>query len=92
MSKMINVFLGVDIGGSHVGVGCISATDGTLLCSYSSPLSSHSTFVELIDFICETALTMFEREKGEYNVVSIGIGCPGQCKDGLLIGACIFSE
>ena len=77
-----------------MGVGCLSATDGTLLCSYSSPLSAHSTFIELVEFICETVLTMLQVDEADfgviYDVTSIGIGCPGQCRDGLLIGACIF--
>ena len=77
-----------------MGVGCVSETDGTLLCSHSSPLSAHSTFAELIDFICETVLTMVQVDEADYGVIyevtSIGIGCPGQCKDGMLIGACIF--
>ena len=79
-----------------MGVGCVSATDGTLLCSYASPLSAHSTFKELVEFICETVLTMLQIDESDfgviYDVTSIGIGCPGQCRDGLLIGACIFGK
>ena len=93
---MTEVFLGIDIGGSHIGVGCISAEDGTLLCLESSSLDAHDTFDGLIELICKTVVTLFEREASVncavLHVLSIGIGCPGQCKDGVLIGACIFCE
>lgn len=93
---MTEVFLGIDIGGSHIGVGCISAEDGTLLCLQSLSVDAHDTFDGLIELICKTVVTLFEREASEncsvLHVLSIGIGCPGQCKDGVLIGACIFRE
>ena len=94
--SMTEVFLGIDIGGSHIGVGCISAEDGTLLCLESSSVNAHETFDGLIELICDTVAKLFEREAAEnctvLHVLSIGIGCPGQCKDGILIGACIFCE
>ena len=93
---MIEVFLGIDIGGSHIGVGCVSAIDGELLCSMTQPVYSYSSFENLVDLICQTILIMLNEEylEGipELYILSIGIGCPGQCKDGILIGACIFCK
>ena len=91
---MTEVFLGIDVGGSHIGVGIISAEDGTLLCLETSSVEAYSSFDGLINLICSTVLKLFERESAEncsvFHILSIGIGCPGQCKDGVLIGACIF--
>ena len=93
---MTEVFLGIDIGGSHIGVGCASAADGNLLCSFSSPVYSYSTFEGLLELIVETVLAMMVKENkdncSKLDIISIGIGCPGQCKDGILVGACIFRE
>jgi predicted NBD/HSP70 family sugar kinase len=93
---MTEVFLGIDIGGSHIGVGCVSAGDGNLLCSFSSPIYAYSTFEELLELIVETVLAMIAVEDkdncSKLDIISIGIGCPGQCKDGILVGACIFRK
>jgi predicted NBD/HSP70 family sugar kinase len=93
---MVAVFLGIDIGGSHVGVGCISAEDGTVVCKASAPLYEHSTFGALVDFVCETVSDMLDHANtdniSDLIILSIGVGCPGQCKDGVLVGACIFRK
>ena len=93
---MTDVFLGIDIGGSHVGVGFISGADGNLLCSLSSPIHQHSTFESLVKFICATVMIMLDEDNRSYQrnicIRGVGIGCPGQCKDGILVGACIFCE
>lgn len=89
----MGVFVGIDIGGSHVGVGCISDVDGALICSLSSPVYEHSTFEILVDLICATVMEMlFEHHLSCQCIKGVGIGCPGQCKDGILIGACIFCK
>ena len=79
-----------------MGVGCISAADGTLLCTSSSPIGVYSTFEALVDFICEAVSEMLDNADvdniSELSILSVGIGCPGQCKDGVLIGACIFRK
>lgn len=93
---MTEVFLGIDIGGSHIGVGCVSAADGSLLCSSSTPVDTYSTFEGLLELIIEITLEMIVKEDKEnchkLDIISIGIGCPGQCKDGILVGACIFRK
>ena len=95
-TNMTDVFLGIDIGGSHVGVGLISGTDGNLLCSLSSRIHEHSTFESLVNSICTTVLLMIDEDIRSYHrnicIKGIGIGCPGQCKDGILVGACIFCK
>lgn len=92
---MKKVFLGIDIGGSHISTGYLSADNGDLLSYHSSPVE-HSTFDELVESICDVVITMMEKEliqnHREFIVQCIGVGCPGQCKDGRVIGACIFCK
>lgn len=89
------VFLGIDIGGSHISAGYISAENGDLLSYNSSPVE-HSTFEKLIESICEVVTIMIESElsinRRVIIVRCVGVGCPGQCKDGCVVGACIFRK
>lgn len=93
---MTEYYLGVDIGGTHVRCGCISADNGELLCSLSVPVTEYTTFEELVDFITDSVSIMLEKESAqnceEMIIRAVGIACPGQCKDGILLGGCIFRK
>lgn len=84
----MQVAVGIDIGGSHIGVGIIELAKGRLLNTtkkshkVSSPEVLVSEIVSLVNSAC-SSLTNF-------SIYCIGIGCPGQTKNGYLVAASNF--
>jgi glucokinase len=119
-----DVFIGVDVGGSHVSVGLVT-TDGELLFTEEQPINALSLeatelislIVELISHVMDEftskisqSATLSESFGSNFsklipdilinNIFSsksvriggIGIGCPGQSRDGVLIAASNFPK
>lgn len=87
---MTSISIGIDIGGSHIGFGfyCISDQKNRLenLLSKSEFLDSSlepSVIVELIVSVIKSEISC----NTDWNIKSIGIGCPGQCKNGKIVAA-----
>lgn len=81
----MEVFVGVDIGGSHVSVGYIDST-GQLIGSTADFAIDRLTLKpdELIDII----RSLVEKSKDKnWAICSIGVGCPGWAKNGVLVRA-----
>lgn len=87
----MDVFIGVDIGGSHISVGYldeqgriiseqIQYIDGLTL----QPDQLIESITTLIDDCNKKNLNL------SYNIRSVGIGCPGQCKNGFIVSASNF--
>ena len=83
---MKEIVVGVDIGGSHIGIGLIDLELRTPISSSSQVKVAHlSSVEELIDL-----LTRHIRELAWRNSVAlmgVGVGAPGQCLNGVLTSA-----
>jgi glucokinase len=83
------VFVGVDIGGSHIGIGLVKK-DGCILLSTEVAITSHITPAEVVDIIVSRTKAMIDELYGDnrfYKVTGVGIGCPGQACNGVLVAA-----
>jgi predicted NBD/HSP70 family sugar kinase len=101
MSASRTIIAGVDIGGSHIGVGLLDSSTSALLSLSNANGNSAYTIHEAIHPSGEPSLVInqiasiirrmvAEVNKGStitYSLISVGVGCPGQCKDGILIAA-----
>jgi glucokinase len=81
----MEVFVGIDIGGSHVSVGYIDST-GQLLGSTADMAIDRLTLhpQQLVEMI----KSLIEKSKDkDWVICSIGIGCPGWAKNGVIVRA-----
>lgn len=84
----MEVIIGIDIGGSHVGYGFISKSNDELLQYYDEPLDNSSSASEIVLKISSSINEFMKTQKNRHwRIVAVGIGCPGQSKDGILIAA-----
>lgn len=83
----MDVLVGIDIGGSHVGIGVVEKIGLKLLDSISIPLDNSVEPDEMVERVSKGALSLLDAISGPYSLISVGIGCPGQSKDGVLIAA-----
>lgn len=92
------VFIGVDIGGSHIGVGFVDAaavaappttTQRGLMLSSSEAAIQPATLDEagIVGTIAALVEGMRRDFAGPVAIQAVGIGCPGQCKDGVFVKA-----
>ena len=87
----MEVLIGVDIGGSHAGVCCLSQS-GESLGVLEQPLISRdaTAVVTLVFELIESLLQSVRTCRAISGIRSIGIGCPGQPKDGVVVAASNF--
>lgn len=80
--------IGIDIGGSHMTVGLVDL-DGNLLDSQTFPINNKNvTQNDILSTIERFILDMLKNKKSNIKSVKcIGIGSPGQIKDGVLVFA-----
>ena len=87
------ILIGVDIGGSHVGVGFLDSNDNSrnMLSVTNTKISNNETVTpqDIINIIT-TEIDIFKsaNEKSDFDckIKSIGIGIPGQCKNDHIVG------
>lgn len=77
-----NAFAGVDIGGSHIGFGVINLSTNLVVAYHEEALDATKTPEEIVDKICD-----YFKCQVNFNILAIGIGCPGQSKNGILVAA-----
>ena len=88
----MDVFIGVDIGGSHVSVGYLD-DQGRII---SEKIKYIDGLTLQPDQLIESITTLIDdcnKEKYlnlSYSIRSVGIGCPGQCKNGSIVSASNF--
>ncbi|RYG65609.1 ROK family protein, partial [archaeon] len=92
----MRVFVGIDIGGSHFGAGIINENDDVLAISSTKwsnleltpevAVNKISKAVNLLLAEASNAVASSSARAG-FTVVAIGIGCPGQAKDNVLVAA-----
>lgn len=87
----MEVLIGIDIGGSHAGVCCLSLS-GEALGVEERCLTSRDApaVVSLVFELIESLLVSVRKKRGVTGIRSIGIGCPGQPKDGVVVAASNF--
>lgn len=87
-----HLFIGVDIGGSHIGFGVVDCSTGKLLQSLYTPINGDIiTPYELLTTIVDHLNSLLYIQNILYSeVLGIGIGCPGQINDNTLIAASNF--
>jgi glucokinase len=81
------VVVGVDIGGSHIGVGFVDERGFVL--SSSEAVIQPATLDEagIVATVAALVDGMRRDFAGPLVIVAVGIGCPGQCKDGVFVKA-----
>lgn len=88
------LWFGVDIGGSHIEIGAISF-ENELIKSISIPIDGQTlTPTNAVDIISDSInsllkdvnLTSSQSHRASL-VAGVGVGCPGQSKDGVLLAA-----
>ena len=72
---IIDVTLGVDIGGTNTKFGLVDR-EGKCIAEMSIPTNAHEPAENLIDRLHEKAAEMYRPLKGEYALRGVGIGAP----------------
>eukprot|EP01032_Pedospumella_encystans_P009217 gene9217-10873_t len=80
----MEVFVGIDIGGSHISVGYIDST-GQII--GSAEVKIDSLTLEPSQLIPLIKKMIDDSKEKDWVICSIGIGCPGQSKNGVLVAA-----
>lgn len=94
-TEVIPTSIGIDIGGSHVGIGLLHVELKTLLTSIEFSITDHITPQILIHQITHHTIELlntlpktYETQKHVlYRIISVGIGCPGQVHCNRLVAA-----
>eukprot|EP01038_Epipyxis_sp_PR26KG_P007488 gene7488-10203_t len=86
---MEEIFVGIDIGGSHIGIGYISNTSFSLI----KPI--HSIKIDGLILHPKKMIKLIKDELNNFiedtkSIKAIGIGCPGQSKNGIIVAAANF--
>lgn len=87
--KIMTAYVGIDIGGSHLGLS-IFDDENILLASHSEPLSPADSPEQLVERVVQIILALITNLPLKRNLVAVGMGCPGQCRDGVLVAAANF--
>lgn len=87
------MLIGVDIGGSHIGAGVVQ--HGSILKTVHKVFNAATASAEdLVNLVADLVKQVCDSSKdtglSKKTLRAIGIGCPGQCKDGVLIAASNF--
>lgn len=85
----MEIYVGVDIGGSHIGVGIVTST-GELLDSRDSKVNNLDLSPEhAVEIIARHAKDMVSilNATSPCRIGGVGIGCPGQAYGGVLVAA-----
>lgn len=83
----MEVFVGIDIGGSHMGIGFIN-TEGSLIIESDESINN-------MEITPKTLVTMMADRINEkclpgWTIAGVGIGCPGQSKNGIIVATANF--
>jgi predicted NBD/HSP70 family sugar kinase len=85
----MSVFVGIDIGGSHVGLSIFSDTN-QVLGSHEESLDSSISPQRLVERFVEIINVLMAGMPFKKPIAAVGIGCPGQSRDGILVAAANF--
>ncbi len=82
-------YIGIDIGGSHIGFGLLHNDTLELMHEYEVYLENSILPESLIDLL-HIEIIKLTKKVTSCTILGIGIGCPGQCKNGVLVAAANF--
>jgi glucokinase len=87
-----NFLIGIDIGGSHISVGLVQ--NGSIFETVNRDFTANSASADdLIDLVILLINRLIDMKVASLsNITAIGIGCPGQCKDGVIVAASNFPK
>lgn len=84
------VYLGIDIGGSHIGIGIVGES-GILLKNIDVISDNSLTPTNAVKIIYEKTKELIKLQQNESKIKikigGVGVGCPGQSKNGYIIAA-----
>ena len=84
------VYLGIDIGGSHIGIGIVGESGNLLKCTDTKTDNSltPTNAIKIIHYNANELIKLQQNEsKIKIKIGGVGIGCPGQSKNGYVIAA-----
>ena len=85
-SEMKMVYIGLDIGGSHIGVGVVDES-GSVISKDGLPIDGSLILPDQLTIMLKKAIDLCIQPDTNLIVRAIGIGCPGQSKNGVLVAA-----
>lgn len=72
-------YLGVDLGGTNIGIGLVNA-EGKILQKTSIPTIRDRSFENMIEDIAQNCQNLIEKQGiTKEDINSVGVGCPGLC-------------
>jgi glucokinase len=93
MAQPLPLFAGVDVGGSHFSVGLVDSSR-KVLCSSSAQWDNLSLTPEVaVELIVQAISRLLQdlhanqTDQKPFQLCAVGIGCPGQAKDNILVAA-----
>ena len=89
MSSFLGVVIGVDIGGSHVSVCAVRHEDGFVLRETEAPVV-HRELDAVMELVFSLIDSLMQSQPAGTRIICIGVGSPGQPKDGEVVGAANF--
>ncbi len=84
--------MGVDIGGSHVGVGLVDNKTGRITHHHQCPIDGAEMQAEELIWVIDSEVRKLLNEAGVplSEVKAIGMGCPGHIHKNILVAASNF--
>lgn len=86
--------IGIDIGGTHVGIGLINNETLSVENSVHIPINGvEISTTELVQLIIQEVQSMLKSQNHDlFNIKTVGIGCPGQVVNNVLVAASNFPK
>jgi glucokinase len=90
MSEPAEIIAGVDIGGSHIGIGLYNHQNHEELSLSEKSIQPSISPEEVVELVVSTIKNAQREIQYKTSLISIGIGFPGQSKNGILVAASNF--
>jgi glucokinase len=90
MTKPVDIIAGVDIGGSHIGIGLYNHQNNEQLSLAEHLIQSSISPADLVELVVSVIKNSQREIKDKTSLISVGIGFPGQSKNGFLVAASNF--
>lgn len=90
MAEPVDIIAGVDIGGSHIGIGLYNHHTHEQLSLSEHSIQSSISPEAVVELVVSTIQNTQREIQYKTSLISIGIGFPGQSKNGILVAASNF--
>ena len=90
----MDLYLGIDLGGSHLEVGVIESGGKVILTRENDLNSTDVTAVDVVNMVKAHVASLLNELQASNNchIVAAGIGCPGQTVGDILVAASNFPK